>query len=686
MIETPDPVRAIGGIVRFLIRRLEPASPERCSGIVEAEGGGSSATMMERLNTAFLSVLAEEPDVGHAPPHSWSAEEAAAARFYRDGLRRIRAELVERCRENRALATTIARASATLAMETVDEAAATEAIWSALFPEGVGIRGREAERTAHLRARRTVTIRTLNPRPITNPAAEILFTSNVLLTTPLAASALSAFPADFRERVAEAARAPQQFWYDHPIPIGVDAESNEIVYGLRHLNDAVAIERHRTPANRTPVCCVLSVSVTHAGLHGLGRPYLEQVLAAGPPLDHLRVVAFTEADCGSLVDRVLEPALRRWRPGENPASLREVFGVDGRYGRHYSFLKAIAALWHVLVDQEVRATFKIDLDQVFPQAELVAESGRSAFGHFETPLWGAVGEDADGRPVDLGMIAGALVNQRDIHAGLFTPDVAFPRGAIAPDECVFFSRLPQALSTEAEMMTRYASGAGPDGRRTCLERIHVTGGTNGILVDRLRRFRPFTPSFVGRAEDQAYVLSVLGTGERLGYLHASGFFMRHDKEGFAREAMALAKAGKEVGDYLRILVFSAYARALGPGLGGIKAVVDPFTGCFISTLPVTVVLLRFALRTASLFAAGKREEALEFVRTGVPQLREGLELTDGHPSALGLALERERSGWHLYYDVLTELERALGAGEPWAEALRDEARQIIGLCRVAGTA
>ncbi|MDO8835038.1 MAG: hypothetical protein Q7V01_05555, partial [Vicinamibacterales bacterium] len=399
----------------------------------------------------------------------------------------------------------------------------------------------------------------------------------------------------------------------------------------------VEVERYRTPANRTPVCCVLSVSVTHAGLHGLGRPYLEQVLAAGPPLDHLRVFAFTETDCGSLVDRVLEPALRRWRPSENPASLREVFGVDGRYGRHYSFLKAIAALWHVLVDPGVRATFKIDLDQVFPQAELVAEAGMSAFGHFETPLWGAVGEDADGRPVDLGMIAGALVNQRDIHEGLFTPDVTFPRGAIAPDEFVFFSRLPQALSTEAEMMTRYASGAVPDGRRTCLERIHVTGGTNGILVDRLRRFRPFTPSFVGRAEDQAYVLSVLGTGERLGYLHASGLFMRHDKEGFAREAMALAKAGKEVGDYVRILVFSAYARALGPGLGGVKAVVDPFTGCFISTLPVTVVLLRFALRTASLFAAGKREEALEFVRTGVPQLREGLEITGGHPSALGRA-------------------------------------------------
>ena len=95
------------------------------------------------------------------------------------------------------------------------------------------------------------------------------------------------------------------------------------------------------------------------------------------------------------------------------------------------------------------------------------------------------------------------------------------------------------------MMTRYRSGRVPDGHNTCLQRIHVTGGTNGILVDSLRRFQPFTPSFFGRAEDQAYLLSTFGRPDRLGYVHASGLIMRHDKEGFAQEAIARAETGEQ---------------------------------------------------------------------------------------------------------------------------------------------
>ena len=126
------------------------------------------------------------------------------------------------------------------------------------------------------------------------------------------------------------------------------------------------------------------------------------------------------------------------------------------------------------------------------------------------------------------------------------------------------------------MMERYDTPEW-DGPTACIERVHVTGGTNGILVDALRRHRPFTPSFVGRAEDQAYLLSVLGrpgdrgadgSTPRLAYVHAAGLIMRHDKEAFAGEAIAAAEAGKLLGDDVRILQFSAYAGAIaGPAVG-----------------------------------------------------------------------------------------------------------------------
>ena len=62
--------------------------------------------------------------------------------------------------------------------------------------------------------------------------------------------------------------------------------------------------------------------------------------------------------------------------------------------------------------------------------------------------------------------------------------------------------------------------------------------------------------------------------------------MRHDKKGFAQEAIAKAETDKQIGDYLRLLTFSAYAEALPLDISDIKNITDPFTGCFIFRLAI----------------------------------------------------------------------------------------------------
>jgi hypothetical protein len=357
-----------------------------------------------------------------------------------------------------------------------------------------------------------------------------------------------------------------------------------------------------------------------------------------------------------------------------------MFGVDGEYGRHYTFLKAIAAFWQVLIEPGIKGTFKIDLDQVFPQEILVSQSGASAFEHLMTPLWGASGTDAQGRPVELGMIAGALVNQVDIEKALYTPDVRLPERALSPDEVVFFSLLPQAISTEAEMMTRYDSEQ-LDGVHACIERVHVTGGTNGIRIDSLRRQRPFTPSFIGRAEDQAYLLSVLNSpGSRLAYVHKDGLFMRHDKKGFAQEAIRSAEIGKLVGDYVRILHYSAYAQALSEDPVRLKEQLDPFTGCFISKIPATVAYLRLALKAATFFEQNQGEKGVELMATGARRIPEALGFIQS--GQLKQQFEKERAGWDIYYDVLDAVEKAIAAEDPFALKLKQAAQAIIRQCTV----
>ena len=399
-------------------------------------------------------------------------------------------------------------------------------------------------------------------------------------------------------------------------------------------------------------------------------------------MKNLDLYVFTEADTRLLRDEILAPAAAHYLDCSDAKERLAVFGVDGEYGRHYSFLKAISPFWGILQQNETRATFKIDLDQVFPQKELVEQSGSSAFEHFMTPLWGARGLDSSGHPLELGLIAGALVNEADIGTSLFVPDVPFPNRALAPDEFIFYSTLPQALSTEAEMTTHYRTDK-LDGRTACIQRIHVTGGTNGILVDSLRRHRPFTPSFIGRAEDQAYILSTLPDPEtRLAYVHKDGLIMRHDKEAFAQEAIAAAATAKLVGDYTRILFFSAYARLRASDIKIIKDLTDPFTGCFVSMIPITVVYLRFAFKAASFFAEGQGDQELDFIRLGGQRITAALDFMSGENSRLADQFEKERLGWNLYYDTLSAIEHGLTKGHKFALDLRNKAEGIIGECAI----
>ncbi len=679
---------ALNPILNFLTQSSDSDTAPICPLELNSVADGQDATsLLQSLNAAFLIVVAgnAHPSFAEAQTYldklSTSPDWGKVAKFYTQSAQLIAQELEQAYENDAELKTKLNQLAANLEAAAGDTVATADAVWSVLFPEGTGIWGQEAERVATLREKRAVAIDQLNPNPIKNPAKQVLFTSNALLTMPLASADLSGFDTDFQTDLADAADDPQLYWYDHPIPIGVDADSNEILYGLKHLNHAVEFENQQSGSS-DKVNCVLSVSVTHERLQTLGKSYLKQVLAASEPLDQLNIFAFTETDTNTLIDKVLLPILEKSSTSADAKDMLSVFGVDGRYGRHYSFLKAIVALWNTLVDPEIKATFKIDLDQVFPQAELLEQTGATAFGHLKTPLWGATGKDSAGQPIELGMIAGALVNQRDIHKGVFTPDVTIPSAKLAPDEYVFFSKLPQALSTEAEMMTRYEAETDFDGETKAIQRIHVTGGTNGILVDTLRRYQTFTPSFIGRAEDQAYILSARGQQPNLGYAHASGLIMRHDKEGFAQEAIAMAKVGKQVGDYLRILLFSKYADVLPEATDSIKADIAPFTGCFVSRLPITVAMLRFSLKVANLFNAGKSDEATEFIHTGVFQLQEGLDFIQGDPSDLQKTYEREKAGWQLFYQALESVEKALQSDEEWAIEVKQITQAIVENCRV----
>ena len=609
---------------------------------------------------------------------------ATAAEFLKIGVPIIKDEWQARSRQDRAFARKQEELAAFPAGPE-NRLAKAKKIQELFFPEGSTLlkaenRLREEKK---LRAARTVTVEQLNPKPITDPAAEILFTSNILVTMPLETESCRPDP-QLRHLFEKITSGKQKYWYDHPIPLGIAAEKNEALYGMRGLDRMLAYEKARgLMAAGARATCVLSASTTHDELHAIVKDYFEQEFRANGPWDNLDIFLFSESDCRLLVEQVLQPLARKFFPSKNYQDLFEVFGVDGEYGRHYSFLKAIAAFWQVFIDRRVKATFKIDLDQVFDQQALVRETGKSALEHFTTSLWGARATDNRRRPVYLGMIAGALVNHDDIAKSLFTPDVTYPdQDHLAADELIFHSRLPQALSTSAEMMCRYAGGE-LDGLKQALQRVHVTGGTNGILIDALRAYRPFTPTVIGRAEDQAYLMSVLFAKKPyLRYAHQAGLIMRHDQQALAGEAARAAAVGKMVGDYVRILQFSFYARALPWPLEETKNMLDPFTGCFVSPIPFTIVYLRFAFKILALIEAGEENRALEFMQLGSRRLLPWVKKLSRGENPLQAGFDKERQAWDLYYDLLDKAEKGLTAHEPEIEKIRQQAVKTVRRCKL----
>lgn len=568
-----------------------------------------------------------------------------------------------------------------------------EDVWALFHPAASGILNNKETRLQNLREKKKVNITCLNSKPVKNVPEEVIFTANALLTIPPEGKRFEDLDIGYSlwDALKEVVNEDQVFWYDHPIQIGVEPGKNEILYGLHHLSEALLYEKKlKNAAEDDELTCVLSASVTHEGLQGIVKEYIEYELEKAHDLPGLKVYLFTEAETGKLIHDILVPAARKYLNNiDNPSALlREVVGVNGKYGRHYSFLKAISAFWQVFTDPCKKATFKIDLDQVFPQEKLFDETGKTAFQHLMSPLWGAEGTDSSGNPVYLGMIAGALVNENDVGASLFTPDVIFPSPPFKGEDSVFCSKIPQALSTVSEMMTRY-NKHGIDGSSSCISRIHVTGGTNGILIEALRKYRPFTPVFIGRAEDQAYIFSTLFPTDKepaLRYLHKDGFFMRHDKQAFAGEAIKAAAMGKAVGDYERILFFSYYAGILPWEIEEIKNIINPFTGSFVSPIPLNLAYLRLALKAADLFATkeeGDEHKGFKLIETGSRRLRAGIqEVSMGDGEGLKERYEREKTAWNLYYDILEQVENAIREGDQFAIELQERAEKLINNTKV----
>ena len=223
---------------------------------VQFEGGSDEpATVARQLNAAFLILLAgpKHPAFEKAQTRlhqlAESAEWSAVAQFYRTAKDHINREIEQVCRQEQDFADRLGHLSFLLENLTPSQNnfEVTEKIWSVFFPEGCGLSSARQQSVNNLREKRSVSILAPNLQPILEPAREIIFTSNVLLTLPPASQSYDTLSCNdvLKQKLRAVSQEPQRYWYDHPIHIGVEPPNNELLYGLRGLEEALAFERDR---------------------------------------------------------------------------------------------------------------------------------------------------------------------------------------------------------------------------------------------------------------------------------------------------------------------------------------------------------------------------------------------------------------------------------------------------------
>ncbi|MCK4389945.1 MAG: hypothetical protein KAV83_06890 [Desulfobacterales bacterium] len=549
---------------------------------------------------------------------------------------------------------------------------------------------------------------------IADPIKEVIFTTNLLVTPPGSESLIpEGLPGWAEKNLESAIQLPVDWYFDHPMELANTEKAlhaSEFIFCLRRLEETfraeIEIEKaawkdHIKEGDKVPF--YISISPTHGGI-GLGRVAREvlrcQYASAveGGILPELKIVEpylYSQADVKDFIKDVLMPAGKCYFPQIPDKKIEEYlsfFGVEGYYAMHYNFLKAFGSLAKFM-NPGVKAVIKIDTDQSFPSERFYRETGSCWLETFTLPTLGGLARDQNERDIYLGCFAGSLTNLNELidKDDLFLPDISMPSvpESIPEGEAgVFYQRLLQSLITRGEAFP-------PEVQWRALKilneypymRTFVTGGTTGFLIEALERYAPFVDARVHRAEDQAFLLSVLFDqydGNFLRYLYFPGLHMIHEKQAFISESIKRAEPYKKIYDLERIWNFSYLARVLceikGWNFEDVRKTLNFFSASFIQHFPGLLALTRFVLSVAG--KEGRNREDIIYQKEGLRRLSKIAFSQEQYYRDTKTRVGKQIKAWRFYYDLMIRLRESAKKKDPFALALRKKASEINNNCKL----
>jgi hypothetical protein len=183
-------MRELSNIIRYIIDNDE-LTGLNVSAMFRHSYNSDSAIALN-LSACFLIILSGNSHPSYyeavtymnnlASDDSW----ADAVRFFKQGIDLILSEVSELCSHDKEAHETITSLSAWISSPGIkDKARTADKVREFFSPESAGLLDNCNEKIASLREKRQIRITKLNSSPIQQPAEEILFTSNILITVPV---------------------------------------------------------------------------------------------------------------------------------------------------------------------------------------------------------------------------------------------------------------------------------------------------------------------------------------------------------------------------------------------------------------------------------------------------------------------------------------------------------------------
>ncbi len=426
--------------------------------------------------------------------------------------------------------------------------------------------------------------------------------------------------------------------YDHPVPVFTRGAEHELEKCLVELDADIAYEKKCGifPAAQN-MKILISISTTHAGLDTICEIWLKEILSE-LKIKHLDCYLLSEKKCRCL-DELLGDAA-------------SIFTVQGKYACHFGALKYAQLLFER--GYGIRAGFKLDTDEGIHSADMKEASGLTWLQQLCHPFWGGTAETADGRKITLGFNIGEYVDSRDLHKLGYEEAIRTPEVKLNDD-----LRGPYLLFNKGACQ---AKGTALLNRGKKLEDFisHplVKGGGYGIDNNSLRRAVPVGFSMTGRAEDQQFYFSAVGSGIQgifnplLRIIHYKADVAKSEHEN---------QAARSIADIYRMILF----RELMTELDVVKYTI-PFPANFASPISRAQVFWLWIYLIFQASANGHEDEAEEYLSEGLRQLPPLLD--DIEAGRVNKRFNKERAAWKEFIRAVDSMPREKAVS--WLEGMK----------------